>query len=306
MCAAGEAARVPRRGNVSATRSTQLWLFEPRRPLRERLGEDFFRAVPSRPGVYVMTECDGRVLYVGQSGNLRARLASYKNAQTGRVPRKLARLVSAVDQITWEVCDDAAAARLRENELLRLHRPRFNRLNVWPQGYGYLGCGGVDGGVRLAMLEAPTEELATFGAFKGGRWLAFGALTRLLLAVSRGIECWADIPSELFRVRSRRGFACELGGWKTMRDRDEVLARVQHYLAGESDSLLDWLRARLPPEQTAPRFMRTWLTADFDRLAAFYLTGPRRNRELRQAHGLAGTLIAPEELDDLLALRAPA
>ena len=54
----------------------QLLLFPPTRPLAERLGADFFRAVPERPGVYLMsTACDG-VLYVGKAKNLRRRLGS--------------------------------------------------------------------------------------------------------------------------------------------------------------------------------------------------------------------------------------
>ena len=63
----------------------QLQLFDEPKPLLDRFGDGLFRAAPRRPGVYVMTGADGRVLYIGQSGNLRQRLASYKNARPGRV-----------------------------------------------------------------------------------------------------------------------------------------------------------------------------------------------------------------------------
>src|SRR5512132_1710482 len=105
----------------------QLHLFPAPKPLAERLGEDFFRAVPARPGVYLMAGKDDRILYVGQSQNLRVRLASYKLARPDRAPRKLIRLIHSVRSITWETCPTARAARVRENELLRLLRPRFNR-----------------------------------------------------------------------------------------------------------------------------------------------------------------------------------
>ena len=45
----------------------QLRLFAPPRPLVQRLGEAFFRAVPRAPGVYIMTCANERVLYIGQS-----------------------------------------------------------------------------------------------------------------------------------------------------------------------------------------------------------------------------------------------
>ena len=85
----------------------QLHLFAPPKPLVQRLGEAFFCTAPREPGVYIMTGRDGLVLYVGQSRNLRQRLASYKNAQPDRAPRKVIRLVRAVESITWETCESA-------------------------------------------------------------------------------------------------------------------------------------------------------------------------------------------------------
>ena len=43
----------------------QLWLFPPPKPLVERFGDDFFRALPSGPGVYFMCGTSEGVLYVG-------------------------------------------------------------------------------------------------------------------------------------------------------------------------------------------------------------------------------------------------
>src|SRR4029450_13946124 len=79
--------------------------------LRERFGDDFFRSLPAKPAVYVMSGRrrrmeELRVLYVCKSINLRARLGSYKNAQPDRAPRKILRLVAQVESITWEPCPD--------------------------------------------------------------------------------------------------------------------------------------------------------------------------------------------------------
>ena len=136
----------------------QLHLFDPPKPLVQRLGEAFFRAAPREPGVYIMTGQNGLVLYIGQSQNLRQRLGSYKNARPDRAPRKVIRLVRAVESITWETCDSPEGARLRENELLRLHRPKFNRLNTWPQAYSF---------IRLEYDEAALELSQTRDAMAG-------------------------------------------------------------------------------------------------------------------------------------------
>src|SRR5436305_1880225 len=104
----------------------QLRLFPHSKPLLNRFGSEFFLAAPKSPGVYVMTSSTGEILYVGQSKNLRARLGTYRNANPEHLPRRIVRLVHLVASITWEKCENAPLARVRENELLRLHRPRFN------------------------------------------------------------------------------------------------------------------------------------------------------------------------------------
>src|ERR1700733_9857906 len=94
----------------------QLHLFPGAKPLLSRFGAEFFRAVPPRPGIYIMGGEAERILYIGQSKNLRHRLGSYKNAQLDRAPRKVIRLVHAVRTIVWQECESAKAARLKENQ----------------------------------------------------------------------------------------------------------------------------------------------------------------------------------------------
>lgn len=120
----------------------QLWLFPPPRPLVERLGEDFFRALPEVPGVYLMCgEAEG-VLYVGKARNLRKRLASYRVANPERLPRRIIRLLHLVRRIELDVCASESAACDREELLICVLQPRFNRAGqVWENrramGVGY-------------------------------------------------------------------------------------------------------------------------------------------------------------------------
>jgi excinuclease ABC subunit C len=112
----------------------QLWLFPPARPLAERFGEDFFRRLPPRPGVYLMCGAPEGVLYVGKAKNLRRRLSSYRVANPERLPRRIIRLLQRVTRIEYDECADEAAARWREEMLICVLSPRFNRAGkVWPQ-----------------------------------------------------------------------------------------------------------------------------------------------------------------------------
>ena len=114
--------------------SGQLWLFPPPRPLVERLGGEFLRALPERPGVYFLCGAESGVLYVGSAKNLRKRLASYRVANPERHSRRVIRLLHRVRRIEFDECADEPAARAREEQLICVLTPPFNRAGcVWSQ-----------------------------------------------------------------------------------------------------------------------------------------------------------------------------
>lgn len=259
----------------------QLRLFEHPKPLLARLGADFFKSVPACPGVYLMFSDANRLLYVGQSSNLRARLGSYKNANPNHVPRKVLRLVHSVAAIKLEPCETALAARLRENELLRTHRPRFNRMNTWPKAYWFVGCRQERNTLRLWLTLEPDDSSDLYGAFKGNTRAAFGALLRLLYQPSSP----GDFPAGFLSARPPRRYEFSACG-----------ELVREFLAGNSSELL----STFPPLQDTSHFFTVLCAADQELLSRFFETGPRRNRILCERHGL--THIPQERLDDLIAL----
>lgn len=109
----------------------QLKLFHLENPLTLRFGNDFFRSLPEVPGVYFFHGSYGRLLYIGQSSNLRARLGSYRHVDQSRHPRRTLRLVARVTRIEWKECASADEAVELESTLLLEYRPPFNRAGVW-------------------------------------------------------------------------------------------------------------------------------------------------------------------------------
>src|SRR5262245_47680696 len=79
---------------------------------------------PSKPGVYGMLDAAGELIYVGKAKQLRLRLASY--FRTGSRPAKAGRILRETRAIVWEICNHEFAALLREQELIRRWRPRWN------------------------------------------------------------------------------------------------------------------------------------------------------------------------------------
>lgn len=108
---------------------TQLRLLPAPRPLEERLGADWFRSLPDRPGIYRFLDATGNVLYIGKARSLRQRLDSYRRTQN-QIPR-IVRLIHAADRIVWEETPDEASALAGEAESIRREQPRFNRAGKW-------------------------------------------------------------------------------------------------------------------------------------------------------------------------------
>ena len=79
---------------------------------------------PHQPGVYGMLDGDEQLIYVGKAKNLRTRLQSYFRKK-GR-PRKAGRIIGHARSIIWEVASSEFASLLRELELIRRWRPRWN------------------------------------------------------------------------------------------------------------------------------------------------------------------------------------
>ncbi|MDT8440505.1 MAG: excinuclease ABC subunit UvrC [Desulfuromonadales bacterium] len=80
---------------------------------------------PTAPGVYLMKDAAGTVLYVGKAKNLRTRLRSYLKAERDSRPqiRFLMERTAAVETI---VTDTEKEALILENTLIKQHRPRYN------------------------------------------------------------------------------------------------------------------------------------------------------------------------------------
>ena len=83
------------------------------------------KTFPTTPGVYLMKDAEGKVIYVGKAKNLRSRAGSYFNAQAA-VDRRTSELVKCIADIDFIGCDTEVDALLKEARLVKDIRPRFN------------------------------------------------------------------------------------------------------------------------------------------------------------------------------------
>jgi predicted GIY-YIG superfamily endonuclease len=236
--------------------SRQLLLLPPVRPLSERLGPEFFRAIPERPGVYFLCGPGDGVLYVGKAKNLRRRLGSYRSAHTDRVPRKIGRLLAAVVRIHWDECPDESSALARERELIGTLRPRFNTAGVRPAPRLALGWNAGPGVLDLAIGDAAEGMPRLSGPLRGAPAL-HAPLLRLAWGAAHPSLPLTELPTPLRGRRAPANVRLPLA----FPDLDGLLA-----------GFLDGSCAELPERLVALRreshpFGVSWQRRDVERLA---------------------------------------
>jgi excinuclease ABC subunit C len=89
-------------------------------PLDERLS-----ALPAKPGVYLMKDAQGQIIYVGKAISLRNRVRSYFHTPAGQVP-KVRRLVEHIADFEFIVTGSELEALILECNLIKKHRPHYN------------------------------------------------------------------------------------------------------------------------------------------------------------------------------------
>lgn len=85
------------------------------------------KRLPDHPGVYLMKDARGKVIYVGKAQSLRSRVRQYFQASRGSAPPM--RIESAIDRVAdieWTLTDTVSEALLLEATLVKRHQPRFN------------------------------------------------------------------------------------------------------------------------------------------------------------------------------------
>jgi len=90
----------------------------------ERLSEKA-KALPKAPGVYLMKDSKGRVIYVGKSASLRDRVGSYFQP-SAKLEFKKAPLRDVVVDFDYIQTESEVEALLAENRLIKDIQPKFN------------------------------------------------------------------------------------------------------------------------------------------------------------------------------------
>ncbi len=115
----------------------------------------FLRNLTTRPGTYRMLNDKGKVVYVGKAQNLKKRVSSYFQKQSGDA--KTASLMSVVRNVEVTVTGTEAEALLLEYNLIKQHRPKFNVTLRDDKSYPYIHVSTLHQFPRLEFHRGPRK-----------------------------------------------------------------------------------------------------------------------------------------------------
>jgi excinuclease ABC subunit C len=211
---------------------------------------------PHAPGVYLMQDAKGTVVYVGKAKHLRNRVRQYFS-QSGD-PRYHIRLgLPIVERIDFIVTNTEKEALILENTLIKKHRPRFNISLRDDKNHVHLRLDPKQPSPRLTVVRRPGKDKALYF----GPYASSQAVRETLRTLYRAFPIRSCTDS-VFNSRTRPCLYYEIAqcvapcvpGYSTSDAYAELVQQVILHLRGRSDDIVKTLKTQIAQASEALRF----------------------------------------------------
>jgi len=202
--------------------------------------------LPEQPGVYLMKDAKGDILYVGKASVLAHRVRSYFQKGAEQTP-KTRLLMSQVADLETLVTRSELEALILESNLIKRHRPKFNIILRDDKQYPYLRLPVRENFPRLSIVRKVQKD----GALYYGPYTDAGALKSTLKVIRRVFPlatCEIEIDGTAERAciefEIKRCMAPCIGN-QSRDDYHRIVTQVRQFLEGRDTELLDGLREQM-------------------------------------------------------------
>lgn len=209
------------------------------------------RQFPTTPGVYLMKDAQGRVIYIGKAVNLRSRAGSYFTKAAAE-DRRTAELVLEIADIDFLNADSEVDALLLEARLVKDIQPKFNSELKDDKTFPYLEIHIREDFPRVEFTRQPQAKgTKLYGPFTSAKKLrgTIGILQKIFrfrtcsLDIEEGDQRWNWFRPCLLHSINQCTAPCNLRVSKEAYRKD--IDRLRLFLDGKKDTLFTELRAEM-------------------------------------------------------------
>ena len=161
-------------------------------PVNEHI-ERRLAELPALPGVYIMRNSQGKIIYIGKAKVLKNRVKSYFDGSDHAGHRAATLMLPYIRDIEWIITESESEALILEANLIRKHTPKYNVLLKDDKHFPYLAFSVHEPFPRLFLSRAVRKDgCQYFGPFLNSRMIA--QLQDIAARLFKIRECKLKLP----------------------------------------------------------------------------------------------------------------
>ena len=212
-------------------------------------------SLPLVPGVYLMRDKNGKVIYVGKSRKLKNRVSQY--FQNSEKNIKTARMVLSVSDFDYYICSNEMESLSLENTLIKQYKPKYNILLKDAKSYPYIKITAEEYPRLVFTRKRDADKGKYFGPYSGAS-IAYSMID--LLSKTLGLPtCRRKFPQEI--GKGRPCIYYEMGkcaglctGRVSQEEHRKAVSYAAEILNGKNDAVRKLLEEQMQKEAEAERF----------------------------------------------------
>lgn len=232
--------------------------------------------LPLSPGVYLMHDKSGQIIYIGKAKALKNRVSQYFGSEKNH-DAKVRRMVSHVDWFEYIVCDSEFEALVLESSLIKQNQPKYNILLKDDKGYSYIR---VSPGPWPRMTEV--KKVEDDGAKYIGPYMSSWSIKETLDAARKIFklpDCSRKFPQDFGKGRPCLNYyikqcCAPCRGRVSEEEYNEAFQEAMDFIKGGSSASVKVLTERM--EQAAENLEFELAARLRDRINAIEMMGARQ------------------------------
>lgn len=204
-------------------------------------------ALPLLPGVYIMHDKSGEIIYIGKAKALKNRVSQYFGSQNNHA-EKVRRMVDNVDDFEYIITDSEFEALILECSLIKQHTPKYNILLKDDKGYSYIRVSSGDWGRLSYVLQKKDDGAQYIGPYKSSYYVksAVEEANKIFMLPT----CNRRFPQDFRKGRPCLNYHIKqcmapCTGRVKLKDYRESLAQALDFLKGGSSNSIKQLTAQM-------------------------------------------------------------